>query len=88
MAEHRGRSEKLGATISDRETKGLEAEGPSNPRVGNRFQGGGHHVGLGGKGILAGPLVLETGEQTTSRRLRGGGTEGISSQGTAPSVLR
>ena len=50
MAEHCGRLERLGDTISGRGTKGLEAGGPSNPRVGNRFQGGGHRVELGGKG--------------------------------------
>ena len=50
VAEHRGRSEELGVTISGRETKGLEAGGPSNLRARSRFQGGGHRVEPGGKG--------------------------------------
>ena len=40
MAEHCGRSEELGATISGQGMKGLEADGLSGLRVGDRLQGG------------------------------------------------
>lgn len=40
MAEHCGRSGGLGATISGRGTKGLEVDGLSGLRVGDRLQGG------------------------------------------------
>ena len=40
----------LRITVSGRETKGLEVRGPSRPRMGNGFPGGGHCVDLGREG--------------------------------------